>query len=199
MTGTSFLEAEELETLGLGSYGKNVLISRYCRMYNPGVIHFGHHVRIDDYCILSGGEGIHIGNYVHIAAYCALYGAGGITMEDFTCLSGRVIVYSISDDFSGNSLTNPMIPDQYKPGLTRAPVYLCKHAIVGTGSTILPGVFLAEGAAVGAHSLVKDDCEPWIIYGGTPVRPLRRRTSNIIELEKKMSYDNSEEAEKRGG
>ncbi|MBT3210423.1 MAG: acyltransferase, partial [Planctomycetaceae bacterium] len=66
----SFYSMEELQTLGLASFGKDVKISRKASIYNPGQISIGNHVRIDDFCVLSAGEGgIEIGDYVHIAVY----------------------------------------------------------------------------------------------------------------------------------
>ena len=73
----------------------------------------GDNVRIDDFCILSGY--IELGNNIHIAAFTALYGGeNGIFIDDFANLSSRVSVYSVSDDYSGETMTNPMIPDEYK-------------------------------------------------------------------------------------
>jgi acetyltransferase-like isoleucine patch superfamily enzyme len=53
---------------------------------------------------------------------------------------------------------------------------------VGAHSVVLPGVRLAEGAAVGALSLVKGSLEPWSVYGGVPARSLgpRRRTAGQL-------------------
>lgn len=45
---TSFYSEEELATLGLKSYGKNVLISRHACLYSPETISIGNNVRIDD-------------------------------------------------------------------------------------------------------------------------------------------------------
>ena len=63
---TSFYSEEELKSLGLKHYGKNVLISRKCSIYSAESISIGNHVRIDDFCILSGE--ITIGDYCHISA-----------------------------------------------------------------------------------------------------------------------------------
>lgn len=35
-------------------------------------------------------------------------------MEDFTTTSSRVCIYSVSDDYSGETMTNPMIPENIK-------------------------------------------------------------------------------------
>ena len=115
----------------------------------------GSNIRIDDFCILSAGkEGIYIDNYVHIGCYSSLIGQAKISVSSFANISTKVSIFSSSDDFSGNSLTNPMIDDNYKL-LNHAPVTIDKHVIIGTNSTVLPGAHLEKGSAVGAHSLIK--------------------------------------------
>jgi len=182
----SFYSTEELQTLGLASFGKDVRISRKASIYNPGRISIGSHVRIDDFCVLSAGEGgIEIGDYVHIAVYCSLIGAGKIKLTDFCNLSSRVSIYSSNDDYSGVHLTNPTIPDQFT-GVTHADVLLGKHVIIGSGSVVLPGVTLEDGVAVGALSLVTQNCQAFGIYGGIPVRRIGERKRDLLELEKQL-------------
>jgi dTDP-4-amino-4,6-dideoxy-D-glucose acyltransferase len=183
---TSFYSAGELRAVGFKALGKNVLISRKASIYSPATISIGNHVRVDDFCILSGGSGLALGNFVHLACYCALFAGSGIVMQDFSGLSARVLIYSQSDDYSGDSLTNPTIPERYKPKFKKEKVVIGKHVIVGTGSTILPGVVLAEGSAVGAHSLVTKSCEAWWIYFGIPARKLRRRSKALLEIEREF-------------
>ena len=74
-------------------------------------------------------------------------------MADFSGLSSRITIYSSNDDYSGNNMTNPSIPTEFT-NVTHADVIIKKHAIIGSGSVILPGVTIEEGAAVGALSLV---------------------------------------------
>jgi galactoside O-acetyltransferase len=107
-----------------------------------------------------------------------------VEFEDYSGISSRVAIYSESDDYSGNSLTNPTIPIEYKPGYIGGKVTLRRHVIVGTGSTILPGVEIGEGAAVGANSLVTGDLEPWFVYGGVPTRKIREREKKLLQLQK---------------
>jgi acetyltransferase-like isoleucine patch superfamily enzyme len=183
---TSFYTSAELAELGLRKFGENVLISRKASIYAPQNIEIGSHVRIDDFCVISAGGGITIGNYVHIAPFCGLYGGSGIEMADFSGLASRVALYSESDDFMGDSLTNPMIPMDYKPAYERGKISVGRHVIVGTGVTILPGITLAEGASVGAHSLVSKDCEEWGFYFGTPAKLLKARSRNLLALEAKF-------------
>jgi galactoside O-acetyltransferase len=180
----SFYSTEELQTLGLASYGKDVRISRKASIYNPGRISIGNHVRIDDFCVLSAGEGgIEIGDYVHIAVYCSLIGAGKIKLNDFCGLSSRVSIYSSNDDYSGAHLTNPTVPSQFT-GCEHSDVNIGKHVIIGSGSVVLPGVSLEEGVAIGALSLVSKSCSAFGVYLGN--RRIGERKRDLLELEKQL-------------
>jgi galactoside O-acetyltransferase len=177
----AFYSGKELAELGLAKYGVNILISKKTSIYNPSKISIGSNVRIDDYCVLSAGEGgIEIGDYVHIAVFCSLIGAGKITLSNFSGLSSRVSLYSSNDDYSGEFLTNPTVPKQFT-GVQHNEVYLGKHAIVGSGSVILPGVILEEGVAVAALSLVTKQCACFGIYSGS--RKIGERKKDLLELE----------------
>ena len=108
----SFYSPEELGALGLKEYGENVLISRKCSIYGAENIRLGSHVRIDDFCLLSGK--VELGSYVHIAAGCLLFGgSAGIRFEDYSTISSRGAVYAVSDDYSGEHMTNPMVPEAF--------------------------------------------------------------------------------------
>lgn len=181
---TSFYTESELSKLGFKSYGKNVKISKKTSIYGADNISIGDNVRIDDFCVLSGN--ITMGNYIHIAVYCALFGGDEeIEMKDFTCLSSRCAVYSKSDDYSGESLTNPTIPEEYLNVISKR-VILNKHVLVGSGTTILPGVEIGEGSSVGSMSLVNRSLDPWGIYAGVPCRFIKDRSKKILELEKRL-------------
>jgi galactoside O-acetyltransferase len=187
----SFLSRSNLETMGFGALGENVLISEKASIYNAGQIRIGSNVRIDDFCILSAGiGGILIDEYVHLATGSLLIGAGRITLSAFSGISSNVAIYSSSDDYSGRSLTNPTVPDKYK-NVFSADVYLGRHVIVGSGSVILPGTTLEDGAAIGALSLVTRDCKAFGIYSGQPARRIKERSKKILELEKKMMSEKS--------
>lgn len=179
----SFYKEEELEKIGFKSLGKNVLISNKCSIYSPEKIEIGNNVRIDDFCILSGD--IKIGNYIHIAAYSALFGGGEIVMEDFSGLSARGTVYSVSDDYTGEFLTNPMVANEYRR-VHKEKVVFEKHSLVGAGSIILPGVILKEGTSVGANSLITKSTDEWAIYVGSPAKKIKNRKKNLLKLEKEF-------------
>lgn len=181
----SFYSAEELKGLGIKKYGDNVLISRNAVLYNPELLEIGNHVRIDDFTTISGR--IVLGDYIHIAQFCGLYGGGeGIYMDDFSGLSSRVVIYAVSNDYSGESLTNPTVPEKYKKTDKEMAVHLGRHVIVGTTSVILPGVTIGEGSSVGALSLCSKSLEPWGVYVGSPARRVKERSKKLLELEKEL-------------
>ena len=177
----SFYRPEELKKIGFKSIGENVLISKNTTIYGAEQMVVGSNVRVDDFCVLSGK--INLGDYTHVAAYCCLFGGDkGITMEDFAGLSSRCAVYAVSDDYSGKAMTNPMVPIKYRNVFGKE-VVLKKHTIIGSGTTILPGVTIGIGASVGSMSLVTNEIAPWGIYIGIPCRRIKERSQNILELE----------------
>lgn len=186
-----FLSTKAIAQLGLAKVGTNCLISDKASFYNPSKIKLGHDVRIDDFCVLSAGEkGIEIGNYVHIAVFCSLIGQELISLGDYSGLSSRVAVYSSTDDFSGNALTNPMVPDEFR-GVVSKPIYLKKHALVGAGSVVLPGGSLEEGTAVGALSLVKTVLPAYSLCAGIPAQYIKDRATILLKLEQQHANQTS--------
>ncbi|WP_242840798.1 acyltransferase [Butyrivibrio proteoclasticus] len=181
----SFYSEEELKNIGFKQYGKNVLISRLASFYDASQISIGNNVRIDDFCLLSGR--IQIGNYIHIAAYSSLFsGSKDIIIDDFVNISSRCTIYSKSDDYSGQSLTGPMV-DASLTNQDERTVHIQRHAIIGSGSTVLPGVTIEEGVAVGSMSLVKNTLTAWGIYAGIPCKYIKERTKKLLDLEKEQT------------
>ena len=184
----SFYTEEELKEIGFKSFGKNVLISKKASIYGAKNMTIGNNVRVDDFCILSGK--ITCGNYIHISAYTSLFAGGiGIELEDFTTISSRCVIYAITDDYSGNFMTNPMIYDKYR-NVIGSKIIVKKHSIIGSGSTIIPNgkskLVIEEGTSVGAMSLIKNNTSAWNIYCGIPAKIIKKRNKNILELEKQF-------------
>lgn len=185
----SFYSVEELNNIGFKKLGENVKISRKTSIYGANNISIGSNVRIDDYCCLvAGKEGIVLGSYIHLAFFCILMGSSGIEMEDFSGLSSRVSIYSATDDYSGNSLTNPTVPDKYKK-IYSGKVTLRKHVIIGTNTTILPNLEIGFGSSVGANSLVTKSLEEWGVYVGTPAKKIKERSRDLLKIEAGLISD----------
>ncbi len=182
---SSFYTQAELAEVGFRSVGKNVKISKKSSFYNIERIDIGDHVRIDDYCSISAcAEGfVKIGNRVHIAAYCYIEAPAGFTMEDFSGLAARCTVYGSTDDYGGDYLTNPCVPAELR-SCRSEPVTLGKHVVVGTGSTIMCGVTIGSGSAIGAMSFVTKSIPEGKIAIGAPAKAIKNRSSKLFELEK---------------
>jgi acetyltransferase-like isoleucine patch superfamily enzyme len=110
-------------------------------------------------------------------------GKEGIVFEDFTTIAYGVQVFTQSDDYSGNAMTNSTVPQEYKNEFMKE-VILKKYSIIGAGSIIMPGVVLAEGTSIGAMSLALNSTEPWGVYIGNPIKRLKDRKKDLLELEK---------------
>ena len=177
----SFYSEEELSKFGFKYLGSSVRISKKASIYNASNISIGDNSRIDDFCVLSAGEGgIVIGKNVHIAVFSSLMGNEVIELADYSGLSSRVSIYSSNDDYSGEYMTNPTVPEEYT-NVSQAPVIIRRHVIVGAGTVVLPGV--------GALSLVKNDCEEYYKYFCAPARKVGKRSRKLLELEKKFLSD----------
>ena len=164
--------------------GKNVKISDKAAIYNCDQIEIGDNSRIDDFCIISGT--VKIGKYCHITPMCLLAGGTpGIILQDFVTLAYGVKVFSQSDDYSGQTMTNSLIPTKYKNEF-KAAVILEKFSIVGANSTIMPGVIVAEGCSVGAMSLILKSTISWGVYMGIPAKRVRERSKEMLKLTKEF-------------
>ena len=185
----AYHDQKDLISFGFHYLGENVKLSQQAKIYNPEKISLGSNSRIDDFCIISGN--VTVGCYCHITPMCLVAGgAPGIFMEDFVTLAYGTKVFAQSDDYSGKSMVNSLIPKKFKDEYF-ARVELHKHSIVGANSTIMPGVTLAEGSAVGSMSLVLSSTSPWGIYVGCPAQRIKDRRQDLLELEREFLNENS--------
>jgi len=164
--------------------GNNVIIRPLTKIANPEVVVISDNAIIDDFTLLVGGKGMKIGRNTHIASFVSIIGGGTFELGDFAGISAGSRIITGSDDFSGVSMTNPSIPEKYKPKLHQGYVKIGKHAVLGTNTVVHPDVIIGEGAVTGSNTLVVKNLEPWTIYIGTPAREHRKREKGLLELEK---------------
>lgn len=181
---------KELAGVGFKSIGTNVQIAKNSTIIGLSNISIGSNVRIDGYCaiVATGTESLSIGSFIHIGGWCYLSAVEGITMEDFSGLSQGVRIYSRTDDYSGEYLTNPTVPERFT-GITHGAVILKRHVIIGSGTVILPKVIIGEGSSVGALSLVTKSLDPWGVFAGCPAKRLKDRSKRLLELESELMKD----------
>ena len=181
---SSYYTEIELKSIGFKSVGQNVSISKKASLYGVEKMEIGNNVRIDDFCFLSGK--IKLGDYILVSVGCILYGSvDGIVMEDFSGLAPRVIIHVDTDDYSGNSLTNPMIDMEFR-SVKHGAVKIRKHVIIGSNSDVLPNVEIGEGSPVGAMSMVTSSIKPWTVNVGVPAKSLKERSKKLLKLEKEF-------------
>jgi acetyltransferase-like isoleucine patch superfamily enzyme len=189
MTGRSlnagFLSPELLEEYGIqDAKQRNILIHSTCVIVNFDNLKFGSNIRIDPFVVLSCSNLV-LGNYIHIATGCGIFGKIEVRLEDFSNLAAQSLIYSSNDDYSGMVLVGPTVPPRFS-NVTSAPVIFERHSIVGARCVVLPGVTLAEGAAVGSGSLVRTDLPAWTISVGSPAKPIKPRARGCLEKEAEL-------------
>ncbi|APO67485.1 O-acetyltransferase LpxA-like protein [Rhizobium gallicum] len=185
--GGQYLDEDDLALAGVARVGTNVRVHSTAILVDLESIRIGSHVRIDAFCVISAANGyVELGSHIHIASSTVVMGGAGVVLSDFSGLSHGVRIYSVSDDYSGRSLTNPTVPEHLRiPKKGR--VVVGRHAIIGSGSVVLPGCDIGEGSAVGALSVVHKPVPEWEIFAGSPARRIAARDRAILELEAKVN------------
>lgn len=177
----AYLTKETLLTMGFKAVGRSVKISDKASIYNPETIEIGDHSRIDDFCVVSGK--VSIGKYCHITPMCLVAGGSpGVTLSDFCTLAYGVKIFAQSDDYSGSTMVNSLVPKRFKKEYL-AEVQLERQVIIGAGAVIFPGVTIREGCSIGAMTLVNKSTHSWGIYAGNPARRIKDRKQDLLELE----------------
>lgn len=182
-----FMREAELRELGVGKVGENVAVHETCVMVDMEAIRFGDNVRIDPFTVLSAAGGwLHFGDFIHVSSNCSILAASGVELGDFANLSAGVRIFSRTDDYTGEFLTNPTVPLAYILPPAARPVRVGRHVILGANTIVLPEVEVGEGTAVGAGALIRRSLDPWGIYAGVPAKFLRNRRQDIIDHERRL-------------
>ena len=104
---------------------------------------------------------VQIGRNVVVMPGCLMMSAGGITIEDGAMIAANVQLISNNHDLYERQV------------ITCKPVHIGRHAWVGAGATILPGVTVGENAVVGAGSVVTKDVPAMTVVAGNPARIIK--------------------------
>lgn len=177
----AYLTQEQLEKMNFQSLGKNVKISDKTSIYCPESISIGDNSRIEDLCLIKGP--LIIGRYVHIPPFCLLSATKEpIIIGDFSTLAYKVSIFTSTDDYSGESMVNSLIPEAYKK-VSHGIVDIRQHVIIGTGSVIMPGVSIGEGCSFGAMTFVNKSTAPWGVYAGIPAKRIKDRKKDLLKYE----------------
>lgn len=171
-------------------HGQDVIIDPHTRFTRSDQVTLGNHVAIDwgFYCTTA----LTIGDYVHISPHVAVIGGGhgSLTIGHFCFVSVGAKIVCASEQFWGEGLIGPVIPEAYKDVILNEPVVMENFSGVCANSVVMPGVRMAQGSILGANSLLKHNTEPWTIYAGSPARPIKtRRSDKMKQYAKELGYD----------
>lgn len=92
-----------------------------------------------------------------------------ITIDDCAHITGHTILLCHKRDLDEYYVDCNYANLPYKIGK----IHLCKGCSTGTGTIIMPGVTIGEGAIIGAGSLVTKDIPAWTIATGRPAKVVK--------------------------
>lgn len=171
------------------SIGEGSFVGEHSRVRNCEI---SHHVKIDRYNLLQNvrmGKCSYTGPFDMI--FCSEIGA-------YTSISYGCTIGPPEHNYVRPS-THPFIYDNYYSILEQEqlirndkfdkPLHIGNDVWIGCNSTILRGVTIADGAIVGANSLVKHDVPAYAIVAGSPARIIRYRfPSDMIKLLQEIKW-----------
>ena len=111
------------------------------------------------------GKNVFIGEYVRPD----LNHSNLITIEDGVHIAADVRFLCHKKDLSNYYVGDIYGQQPYKYG----EIHLCKNCAIGTGSLVMPGVTVGEGAIVGAGALVTKDIPAWTLALGRPAKVVK--------------------------
>ena len=171
--------------------GKNAKIFSTAKIICPENLSLGDESIIADFCfIYAVGKGIDIGNFCNITEHAIIQAGGHVEIGDFVGLGPRTTILAASDDYEGNGFIGlGLFGDKYRNTIFKD-VIIGRHAHIGMGCIIMPGVTIGNGCSIGAGSLVTKSMPAWTICYGSPCRPIRPKPKEKqLALEKEFLRD----------
>ena len=191
-----YYDSDELRGFGFGAVGSNVRISRDCMIIGLAQIFLGDDIRIDSGATLIATTGrLRLAGQNHIGGGCHLGVAADLTIGCHSGFSQGVKVYTSTDDYGGDWLAGPLVPPEYRNYRTRA-ITIGSCCVFGAGTVIMPGCSAADGAAVGALSLVTKPLAEWTLYHGNPARRIRSRARGAEALADRLAANGMPELDR---
>lgn len=153
------------------SMGRNVRLGPAILSKN-GLIYIRDNVSIRFGAVFmpAGGQ-IEIGKRTSINHYCVLYGEGGLVIGNDCLVAARVSIYAGNHKYHDPNRTIRSQGTYSKNGIV-----IEDDVWIGTGSVILDGVRIEQGAVVGACSVVTKNVPAYKVVVGNPARVIRERS-----------------------
>ena len=119
----------------------------------------------------AGGKGdIKIGDRVYINSCCVLYSGNGISIGDDVLISANCTLAPVNHEYTNRS---KKISSQGHAS-SKGGVIIEDNVWIGSNSVILDGSHICSGTVIAAGSLVRGKCESDRVYGGNPLREIKK-------------------------
>jgi acetyltransferase-like isoleucine patch superfamily enzyme len=135
-------------------------LGKKARLEIDGTVQFnrGSRIFVNDGAVLRLGNRVVINDQATITCYEEITMAGDGGGLAWNC--------NVTDTDAHNFVVNGRV------GRRSAPVFIGRHAVIGTGSIVLKGVTIGDNAVVAAGSVVTKDVAAHHLVGGNPARVL---------------------------
>ena len=135
-------------------------------------------------CVLLKMFGAHVVFNHKIYSSVSIFAPWNLEMVRGSVIGPNVVVYNkdrisigvsvvISQDVFLCTASHDVNSSTFE--LITKPITISKGAWIGARAIILPGVTIGEGAVVAAGAVVTKDVEPWMVVGGNPAKPIKKR------------------------
>ena len=135
-------------------------------------------------CFLLRLFGAKIAKDAVVYSSAKIYYPENLIMEKYSCLASNVDCYNVDVIKLGTNVTvsqgaflctasHDITSREHT--LITAPIIIEDQAWVAADAFVGMGVTIGEGAVVGARAAVFKNVEPWMIVGGNPAKPIKKR------------------------
>jgi len=165
----------------LGYLGEGAIIGKTVRIRNPKNVFIGNGCIIDDFTYISAN--LKLGDYSHIGPNVTING-GGYNFETgkYVGIAAGCNINCTSNEFLSACLFLPSVPKESQIGGIGEDIKFGNHVTIGSNTIVSPGVFLPDGFAAGAHTIIrKRKYESWTLYSGERATRIMKRNNERIK------------------
>lgn len=164
------------------SFGSDTRVGRWVVMRSHqgskrGIIRVGRGCEIQDGARLeTWGGSIELQERTFVGPYVVIYGHGGVRIGKGCLISMHCRILSSNHTTPPVGIPIRSTPDVLQPTVIEDDVWL------GAGATVLAGVYLHQGAIIGAGAVVTHDIPANAIAVGVPARVIRYRPTVSVAV-----------------
>jgi len=139
--------------------------------YRYRFLHFGKGAFISPFGIYLYPDRIHIGDHVYIGPRAFISAVKGIVFGNGVTIGPEIMVMAGDHDFRR---VGHRIYESTEGGCDEK-IIIGDDVWIGARVILLKGVFVGEGAVIGAGSVVTTNVIPYAVYAGNPARKIGTR------------------------